>query len=178
MSANRIDDDAGHTTLDARERSYLRTRLSSTPPILQLADGLIAVAVCIGMVVASPELHGFWSIFGFGVMALIMLLFALHLHGEQTALRADLEQGVKRWREGRIHDRTQTEDSESGAVGYRVYVAIDGDPDTLMDFPIPQDCYEAIAQGDRVRIAYAPKSGLLLDLIDGSYEFAAVSSRA
>ena len=177
MSANRIDDSTDHAPLDTRERDYLRSRLAPTPPALQLAGGLGAVAVCVGMVIASPELHGFWSVFGFGVLAVIMLLFALHLYGEQTALRADLQRGVKRWSEGRVHDRTQTEDSESGAVRYRVYVAVDGDAGAPLDFPISQACYEAVAQGDRVRIAHAPHSGLLLDLIDGEYRYAAVSER-
>lgn len=177
MSMHRTDDAAGHAALGARERDYLRTRLSPTSPALQLAGGVAVAAACIGLVVASPALHGLWSLFGFGVIALVMLLFALHLYGEQTALRADLRQGVKRWSAGRVHDRTRTQDSESGAVRYRVYVAVDGDAGAPLDFPISQACYEAIAQGDRVRIAYAPNSGLLLDLIDGEYRYAAVSER-
>lgn len=177
MSANRIDDSTDHAPLDTRERDYLRSRLAPTPPALQLAGGLGAVAVCVGMVIASPELHGFWSMFGFGVLAVIMLLFALHLYGEQTSLRADLKQGDKLWRDGRVHELTMREDSESGAVTYRVYIAVDGESDTPLDFAIPQTCHDAIAQGDRVRIAYAPQSRLLLDLIDGEYRYAAVSER-
>lgn len=177
MSMHRTDDADGHAALGARERDYLRSRLSPTSPALQLAGGMTVAAACIGLVVASPELHGFWSMFGFGGIALVMLLFALHLYGEQTALRADLQRGVKRWSEGRVHDRTRAEDSESGGVRYRVQVAVDGDAGTPLDFPISQACYEAIAHGDRVRIAYAPNSGLLLDLIHGEYRYAAVSGR-
>jgi hypothetical protein len=177
MTTRPTQDEIDSAPLDSRELDYLRSQVSAMPPRLSLIGGLIAVAVGLAMVIASPELHDYWSLFGFGVVFLIGLLMTLSIYNDQQALRADLAGGVKLWRDGYVHALWTSEDSDSGRTHYSVEIAVDPSPDSdpdphsPMSFRVPSACYDAVAQGDRVRIAFTPRQAVLLNLINGNYEY-------
>ncbi|MGO4780133.1 hypothetical protein AB4084_32140, partial [Lysobacter sp. 2RAB21] len=99
------------------------------------------------------------------------------VYHNQQALRADLAGGGKLWRDGYVHALRASEDSDTGRTHYSVEIAIDPrpdsdpDPQSPMSFRVPSACYHAVAQGDRVRIAYTPRQAELLNLINGNYEY-------
>jgi len=169
--------------LDARELDQLRSRMSAIPPRMILTGGTMAVVAGAGMVIASPELHEGWSLFAFGAMFLIALLFTLPIYNDQRALRADVAGGIKLWRDGRVQAMTVSEDSDSGRSHYRIEIAIDpaagsaidADPPSPLSFAVPSACYHSIAQGDRVRIAYTPHQIALLNLVNGDRECIAIA---
>ncbi|MGO4780540.1 hypothetical protein AB4084_34200, partial [Lysobacter sp. 2RAB21] len=68
MAASDSTDDIDSAPLDSRELDYLRSQVSTIPPRLLLIGVLIAVAVGLGIVIASPELHDYGSLFEFGVL--------------------------------------------------------------------------------------------------------------
>jgi hypothetical protein len=177
MAASDSTDETDSAPLDSRELDHLRSQVSAMPPRLSLMGGLIAVAVGLGMVIASPELHDYWSLFGFGVLFLIGLLMTLSIYHDQQALRTDLAGGVKLWRDGYVHALWTSEDSDTGRTHYSVEIAIDPrpdsdpDPQSPMSFRVPSACYGAVARGDRVRIAFTPRQAVLLNLINGNYEY-------
>lgn len=169
------------TPLDARELDYLRSQMSAIPPRMILTGGLMAVAIGSAMVIAAPELHETWSLFGFSVLFLIGLAFTLSIYNDQRALRADVAGGIKLWRNGRVHAMTVSEDSDSGRSNYRVEIAVDpdadieADPPSPLSFAVPSACYHSIARDDHVRIAYTPHQVALLNLINGNHEYATVA---
>ncbi|MBT2746964.1 MULTISPECIES: hypothetical protein [unclassified Lysobacter] len=177
MTTRLTHDETDSAPLDSRELNHLRSQVSAMPPRLSLIGGLATVAVGLGIVIAWPELHGYGSLFGFGVLFLIGLLMTLSIYHDQQALRADLAGGIKLWRDGYVHALWTSEDSDSGRTHYSVDIAVDPDsdsaPDTKspMSFRVPSACYHAIAQGDRVRIAYTPRQAVLFNLINGNYEY-------
>ena len=146
--------------LDERDIGLLRSqRMSSTT--LRL-DVVFAVAFLVYLIVEHPGFFSFWTAIGFGILVLVMVLLTLHVNDEQRSLRKDLETGMKVYRDGRINAVYTLEDGES-SPNYRIVVVVD-DHELPMGFSVPQEVYDAVEEGQVVRIAYAPLSRILLEL--------------
>lgn len=157
--------------LDSRELDYLRSKTSTAAPLI---GGLAAITLgATAIVMAAPDLdRGGWLLC-VGMLSLIGLWVARWINRDQRTLRADVADGIKLWRDGRVHAMRIREDPDSGRSIYHVEIAIDSDPARLIVSTISSTCYEAIEKGDRVRIAYSPHGRHLLDLIDGDYRYIA-----
>lgn len=123
MATDRIEEPTDSAPLDARELGYLRSKLSAAAPKRSLVTGLAPVAIGLTVVIFAPELHGFWSLLGFGV------LLALSIYNDQVSLREDLSAGVKLWRDGRAEAIWMRDDGESWPPSYRIRISLDMDPD-------------------------------------------------
>ncbi len=165
------------TPLDVRERAYLHSRCGEASPLLNLAITIALPILAVVGIVQSPELHSFWPLFGLGIAVVLGAAFSLSVYFDETDLRADLAGGAKLWREGAIASMWMREDAEGGRPLHRLNIAVDGeDPECPLGFSVPGWCYDALAPGDRVRIAYAPRSRCLLDLIGEGCVYAAVDA--
>lgn len=160
--------------LSAHERAYLRRRDTGATRVGLFKDGALMVLVAVG-VALTPTLHSFWPLFGFGIALLVGAALAIAIYAMSKNLRADLSAGVKHWDNGTVNSMWIHPGAEAGErPTYRLEISVDGDgtPRTL-SFTITARCYETVAPRDRVRIAYAPRSLWLLNLIDGDYEYTA-----
>lgn len=161
--------------LDAREREFLRARQSRGAPWLLWSSTALAVAGFVPAIYFEPEMRGFWPIAGITLAIGFMALLASSESFDQSNLRDDLGAGIKLWREGMLTGVMERDDGESWPPTYCIYIALDGDdPELPTRFSVPWSCYRAVSTDRRVRIAYAPQSLRLLNLIEGDYEYVAV----
>lgn len=166
---------ADSAPLDARERDFLRAKQSRLAPWLLWSSTAFAVACFVPAFYFEPEMRGFWAVAGVALAIGFMLLLAFGESFDQSNLGEDLSAGVKLWREGRLTGAMERDDGESWPPIYCIYIALDGDdPELPTRFSVPWSCYRAVSTDRRVRIAYAPKSLRLLNLIEGDYEYIAV----
>lgn len=140
----------------------------------------IAAALTVSMLpvlIRSAEPVSPWAWFGFGTVTMIALGFSYAICRNELDLRAGIAAGVKRWGEGTVTRMSSHDDGESWPPGYRIEIAFDaGDGPGAKPpsgFAVHWRCYETVRPGDRVRVAYSPKSHHLLNLIDGDYEYVA-----
>jgi len=161
--------------LDAREREFLRAKLSPETPRVLWWSNVLMVACFVPAIYFDPDFRGLWPIAGVSVALAFGVLLGLSESADQADLRDDLAGGVKRWREGVLSGVMERDDGESWPPIYCLYVAIDGeDPELPIRFSVPWHCYEAVVTEQRVRIGYSPKSRRLLNLIQGDYRYVAV----
>ncbi|MEI2454384.1 hypothetical protein [Lysobacter firmicutimachus] len=177
--------------LDPRELDYLRAKqILRWPPSVFFSMPLASLACFVPGFVFEPEMRQWWVFVLVGAATAFLLVWALAIYDDEMALREDVATGVKLWRDGRIDGVMIREDGETWPPIYRLYIAIDGSaPDggsidanasdgegsqPLLGFSVPAGCYDAVGPGDRVRIAYSPKSLRLLNLIAGDYRYVAV----
>lgn len=166
---------AGSAPLDARERDFLRAKRSRLAPWLLWSATAFAVACFAAAFFFEPGMRGVWPIAGAALAIGLLALLAAGESSDQFSLGDDLAAGVKLWREGRLTGAMERDDGESWPPIYCIYVALDGDDPALPTrFSVPWSCYQAVSTDRRVRIAYAPRSLRLLNLIDGDYEYVAV----
>lgn len=166
---------ADSVPLDARERAFLQTKQSREAPWVLWSSTVFMVAGFVPAIVFEPDFRNFWAIAGISVAIGFMALLASFESSDQSNLRDDLEAGVKQWREGVLTGVMERDDGESWPPIYCLYIALDGDdPELPTRFSVPWHCYEAVSTDRRVRIAYAPKSLRLFNLIQGDYEYVAV----
>ncbi|QWP76271.1 hypothetical protein J5226_22210 [Lysobacter sp. K5869] len=167
--------------LDAREREYLRSKQIEVWPQASFAINAALFVSMLVVLIRSDEAFSPWAWFGFGALMLIALGLSYTICRDQLDLRADLAAGVKRWREGTVARMWSHDDGESWPPGYRIEIAFDPGDDPNANpppgFSVYWHCYETVRLGDRVRVAYSPKSHYLLNLIDGEYEYAAPQRR-
>ena len=162
--------------LDPRELDYLRARQTLRwPPSVFFSMPLSCLALCITAFAFEPEMRQWWVFAMVGAATLFLFLWAASIYDDEVALREDVAAGIKLWRDGRIDGVMIRDDGESWPPLYRLYIAVDGeDPELPLGFSVPLGCYDAVEPGDRVRIAYSPKSRRLLNLIAGDYRYVAV----
>ncbi|MBX9402245.1 hypothetical protein K4L06_13100 [Lysobacter sp. BMK333-48F3] len=177
--------------LDPREREYLRSKQELRwPASVFFSMPLGCLACFVPGFVFEPEMRQWWVFAMVGAATLFLFVFALSIYYDEMSLREDVAAGVKLWREGRIDGVTVHDDGETWPPIYRLYIAFDGsavdssavdgsaidgeDAEQPLGFSVPLGCYDAVEPGDRVRIAYSPKSRLLLNLIAGDYRYVAV----
>lgn len=165
--------------LDAREREYLRSKQTEAQPRASFAITAAMVASALVGLLACGHSFSPWAWFGFGVAMLAGLGLSYAACRNELDLRDDLAAGVKRWSEGRVERMWSHDDGESWPPGYRIEIAFDGDEDPQAGLPagfaVHWHCYQTVRPGDRVRVAYSPKSHYLLNLVDGEYEYVAVA---
>lgn len=164
--------------LDARERAYLRSKQTESWPRASFAITAAMVVSVLAGLILSERTFSPWAWFGFGVAMLAGLGLSYAACRNELDVRADLATGVKRWGEGKVERMWSHDDGESWPPGYRIEIAFDGDDGAQAGLPsgfsVHWHCYETVQPGDRVRVAYSPKSHYLLNLIDGEYEYVAV----
>lgn len=167
--------DAGRVALDPRERAFLRAKQSREAPRVLWSCVVLGVVCFAPAFVFEPEFRNVWAIAGVSLAIGFMALLAWSESLDQSNLRDDLAAGVKLWREGELTGVMRRDDGENWPPIYCLYIALDGDdPGLPTRFSVPWHCYEAVHTDRRVRIAYAPKSLRLLNLIDGDYQYVAV----
>lgn len=156
---------------EERDVRLLHSRRSS--PTALAFDAALAVAFFVYLIFAEPDFFTFWSAIGFGILLLLMVLLAFHVNDEQRSLRKDLAAGIKVYCDGRISAVYTYEDGESSPT-HRIDVIIDESALPLR-FTVPQRVYEAVEEGQTVRIAYAPLSQILLELRTDTYAYIATN---
>lgn len=164
--------------LDARERDYLRSKQTEFWPQASFAINAALIVTVLVALIRSEEAFSPWAWFGFGVTMLVGLGLSYTICRNELDLRADLAAGVKRWGEGTVERMWSHDDGESWPPSYRIEIAFDADDGSQANpppgFAVYWHCYETVRTGDRVRVAYSPKSHYLLNLIDGEYEYVAM----
>lgn len=157
-----VRQEARTAPLDEREVRLLRSRRPGLLFLLMLAvDGMMTGGAVISATV-NPGFPTIWIAIALTVVALLLASLTLHAATEWRFLRTELKTGVKVYRNGRIGSLSAHDDGESPTI-YRIGIVGD-DPEASIGFSVPQALYEAVGEGQAVRIAYTPLSLVLLEL--------------
>lgn len=149
-------------SLDEQEIRLLRSkRLGLSFALMLIVDAMVVIGVIYASV-ATPDFLDFWTVICLMPVAFILLVITLGAEAEWRFLRKDLQAGTKTCRDGHIASLCMHDDGESPTT-YRIGVVVD-DPESPFGFSVPQEVYDAVEEGQAVRVVYAPLSRILLEL--------------
>lgn len=148
--------------LDEREIRLLHSkRLGLSFALMLIVDAAVVIGVVYASI-ATPDFLDLWTVACLVPVVFLLLVITLGAESEWHFLRKDLRAGTKVYRNGRIASVRMHDDGESSAT-YTVSIVI-GDPESPVDFSVPQEVYGAVEEGQAVRVAYAPLSRILFEL--------------
>jgi hypothetical protein len=162
-------------SLDDQEIRFLRSKRLGLPFTLILIVDAMMVGGVVYASVASSDFLDVWTVAALLPVALLLALITLNAEAEWRFLRKDLRAGTKVFRGGRIASLSTRDDGESPTI-YRIGITAD-DPESPIGFSVPQEVYDAVEEGQMVRVAYAPLSRVLLELKTGTCAYRAASTK-
>lgn len=171
-----LDDARSQTSsLDEQEIRLLRSnRLDKSFALMLIVDAMIVIGVIYASV-ATPDFPDFWMVICLIPVAFILLVITLGAEAEWRFLRKDLQAGTKACCDGHIASLCMHDDGESPTT-YRIGVVVD-DPESPFGFSVPQEVYDAVEEGQAVRVVYAPFSRILLELKTETCAYLATSAK-
>lgn len=138
-----------------------------------VVDAMV-IAGAVVMIFKDPDFLTFWVAVAMVPVALLLALITLHAGDEWRLLRKDLQASVKVYRNGCISSLSMHDDGESSPT-YRIGVVFDNS-ESPVGFSIPAELYEAVSEGQTVRIVCTPLSLALLELRTDGYVYIATDA--
>lgn len=149
-------------SLDEREIRLLRSkRLGMSFELMLIVDAMMVGGVVYASI-ATPDFLDVWTLICLIPVAFILLVITLGAEAEWRFLRNDLQAGTQSCRDGHIASLRMHDDGESPTT-YRTGIVVD-DPESPFGFSVTQEVYDAVKEGQAVRVAYAPLGRILLEL--------------